>query len=138
VPPPDGEPAIFMRQRDDEALSGGSTPGDVLELWALTVDWTTPASSSFVQLPSLPIADFDLTLCGIGSAWPACPSPTPPRSSTPSASRSTSPCTTATWGTTRPWSAPSPPTWTAQTTPPSGGSSCARWGRGPGPSTRRG
>ncbi len=75
VPPPDGEPAIFMRQRDDEALSGGSTPGDVLELWALTVDWTTPASSSFVQLPSLPIADFDLTLCGIGSSWACMPQP---------------------------------------------------------------
>ena len=74
-PPPDGEPAIFMRQRDDEALSGGATPGDVLELWALQVDWSTPANSALTQLPSLPIADFDLTLCGIGSSWACMPQP---------------------------------------------------------------
>jgi hypothetical protein len=74
-PPPDGEPAIFMRQRDDEALSGGATPGDLLELWALHVDWSTPASSTLTQLSSIAIADFDLTLCGIGSSWACMPQP---------------------------------------------------------------
>ncbi|HEX5042801.1 MAG TPA: hypothetical protein VFV75_07830 [Candidatus Polarisedimenticolaceae bacterium] len=75
VPPPEGEPALFVRQRDDEALSGAATAEDFLELWALAVDWTTPANSVLQQLPSLPIADFDLTLCGIGTSWACMPQP---------------------------------------------------------------
>jgi hypothetical protein len=76
VPPPDGEPAIFMRHRDDEALQGASTPGfDFLDMWTLSVDWSTPANSLLTQLPSVEITDYDLTLCGIGSNWACMPQP---------------------------------------------------------------
>jgi fibronectin type 3 domain-containing protein len=74
--PPDEEPAIFARPRDDEAQDGASTPAyDVLELWALKLDWRTPANSALTQLPSVQIGDYDMTLCGLGGTWNCMPQP---------------------------------------------------------------
>jgi hypothetical protein len=75
TPPPNGEPAIFIRPRDDEAQDGASTPYDLLELWALTVDFATPANTTFTQLPSIQIGDYDMSLCGLGNTWNCMPQP---------------------------------------------------------------
>jgi hypothetical protein len=76
TPPPDGEPAIFMRPHDDEAQNGASTPTfDLMDMWALTVDWATPANSTLTQLTSLQIGDYDMTLCGLGNIWNCMPQP---------------------------------------------------------------
>jgi hypothetical protein len=75
TPPPNGEPALFMRPRDDEAQDGASTAYDLMEMWKLTVDWATPANSVLAQLPSVHIGDYDMTLCGMGSIWNCMPQP---------------------------------------------------------------
>ncbi len=76
TPPPNGEPAIFARPYDDEAQTGASTPGsDLLQMWSLSVDWTTPANSVLTQLPSIQIGDYDATMCGLGSTWNCMPQP---------------------------------------------------------------
>ncbi|MBZ5640110.1 MAG: hypothetical protein LAO51_15285 [Acidobacteriia bacterium] len=76
TPPPNGEPAIFARPRDDEAQDGASTPTyDFMELWALSIDWATPANSTLTQLTSLHMGDYDMTLCGMGSIWNCMPQP---------------------------------------------------------------
>jgi hypothetical protein len=75
TPPPDGEPALFMRPRDDESQDGANTPTDALELWELRVDWATPANSTLTQKPSIPIDDYDMTLCGLGGTWNCMPQP---------------------------------------------------------------
>jgi hypothetical protein len=76
TPPPNGEPAIFVRPRDDEAQDGASTPTyDLLEMWALSVDWNTPANSTLTQLTSLHMGDYDASLCGLGSDWSCMPQP---------------------------------------------------------------
>ncbi len=76
TPPPGEEPAIFARPRDDEAQDGASTPSyDLLELWELKVDWSTPANSTLTALPSIHIGDYDMTLCGLGGTWNCMPQP---------------------------------------------------------------
>lgn len=76
TPPPDGEPAVFARPHDDEAEDGANTPSyDLLDLWTLSVNWTTPASSVLTTLTPLHIADYDMTLCGMGSTWNCMPQP---------------------------------------------------------------
>jgi len=77
-PPPDGEPALFARPHDDENADNppGNTPTyDWIDLWALNVDWTTPANSTLTQLPNVNIGDYDMTLCGMGGAWNCMPQP---------------------------------------------------------------
>ena len=77
-PPPDGEPALFARPHDDENADSpaGSTPAyDWIDLWALSVDWTTPANSTLTQLPNVNIGDYDMTLCGMGGTWNCMPQP---------------------------------------------------------------
>jgi hypothetical protein len=74
--PPAGEPAIFVRPYDDEAQVGATTPtSDFFELWSLTVDWATPANSRLTKLPNIPMADYDMTLCGLGGIWNCMPQP---------------------------------------------------------------
>lgn len=52
--PPAGSPGIFMRHRDTEVHGPAGFPSsDILEIFAFTVDWVTPANSSFVQLPDV-------------------------------------------------------------------------------------
>jgi hypothetical protein len=76
TPPPNGEPAIFMRPHDDEAQNGANTPTfDLMDMWALSVDWATPANSTLTQLPSLQIGDYDMSLCGLGNIWNCMPQP---------------------------------------------------------------
>ncbi len=50
-----------MRHVDEEAHSNytNNPTTDLLEIFAFTVDWTTPANSSLVQLPDVVIADFN-------------------------------------------------------------------------------
>jgi hypothetical protein len=73
--PPAGAPALFMQPRDTE-IHGGTCPGcDLMEVWELDVDWTTPANSTLTQLPDVQIADFDHTLCGSSGNWDCMPQP---------------------------------------------------------------
>jgi hypothetical protein len=48
TPPPAGAPGIFIRDNDDERNNpGGNDPNhDFIELFTLTVDWTTPANTA--------------------------------------------------------------------------------------------
>ncbi len=74
--PPNGSPAIVMRPRDDEAQDGASTPTyDLMEMWAVAVDWTTPANSTITQLPSIHIADYDASMCTLSGNWNCMPQP---------------------------------------------------------------
>lgn len=76
ITPPNGEPAIFIRPHDDEAQEGASTPSaDYLDIWALTIDWATPGNSSLSKLPNIPMADYDMSLCGLGGDWSCMPQP---------------------------------------------------------------
>lgn len=66
--PPAGAPAVVMRHRDTEVHNGpNGIDGDVLEHWALSVDWDTPANSSIVKQPDVVVADFSSELCGLTS-----------------------------------------------------------------------
>jgi hypothetical protein len=65
--PPAGAPAVIMRHRDTEVHGGPAVPGDVLEMWALDVDWSAPASSSLAPLPDIEVAEFSSDLCGLVS-----------------------------------------------------------------------
>ena len=64
--PPSGSPAYFGRHRDDE-VHGGSTGSDYIDLWSVSVDWTTPANSVITKLPAVAVSEFDSTLCGTSS-----------------------------------------------------------------------
>jgi hypothetical protein len=65
--PPPGSPAIIIRHRDTEVNGGPSAPGDVLELWAFSVNWVTTSATTLTKLPNVDVADFDSTLCGLSS-----------------------------------------------------------------------
>ncbi len=56
-------PGIFSRIWDEE-FEGTSFGGDGYRLWRFTPNFTTPASSTFVELPYVPSAGFDSTMCG--------------------------------------------------------------------------
>ena len=58
--PPVGTGGLLIRQVDG-ALHGGS---DRLELFELSVDWSTPQSASLSEATPLAVAAFDSTLCG--------------------------------------------------------------------------
>jgi hypothetical protein len=57
--PPAGAPNYFVRQVDGARFGGV----DRIDIFAFHVDWVTTASSTFTQLPSLPVAAFDSVLC---------------------------------------------------------------------------
>jgi hypothetical protein len=67
--PPAGSPGIFIRHRDDEAHNPGSNnPNqDFLEIWELSVDFTTPANSTFTGPFNIATTEFDSDLCGLTS-----------------------------------------------------------------------
>ena len=67
--PPAGAGGLFMRHRDDEAHNAGSNnpSQDFLEVWQFQVNWTTPASSTFTQVATIAVAEFDSALCGLTS-----------------------------------------------------------------------
>lgn len=60
--PPAGAPGMFMRMADDGW--GASIPNDRLELWSLTVNFTTPANSVLSGPVLLATQPFDTELCG--------------------------------------------------------------------------
>ncbi|MBN1139662.1 MAG: proprotein convertase P-domain-containing protein [Anaerolineae bacterium] len=67
--PPSGSPVYFLRPRDTE-IHGGTCPScDLMEMWSLHVDWTTPANSSLTSLPGIQLTDWDHTLCGTSNDW---------------------------------------------------------------------
>ena len=75
-PPPNGAPALFMRPRDRAQQDGVTNKTyDLLEMWALSVDWATPANSTLTVLPSVQMSPYDMTLCGMGSTWNCMPQP---------------------------------------------------------------
>ncbi|MER2600301.1 MAG: carboxypeptidase regulatory-like domain-containing protein [Caldilineales bacterium] len=66
--PPSGSPGLFMRHRDTEVHGPSGQPGsDLLEVWAFTVNWSTPASSTFSKIANVSVAEFDSTLCGLST-----------------------------------------------------------------------
>lgn len=69
APPADGEPAIFLRHRDDEVHNAGSNNAsqDYIDLFAFTPNFTTPASSTLVGPTSVAMAEIDSDLCGLTS-----------------------------------------------------------------------
>lgn len=68
TPPPPGLPGIVMRHRDTEVHGPAGQPThDLLEMWAVDIDWTTPANSALVALPAIQVAEFDSDLCGLSS-----------------------------------------------------------------------
>jgi hypothetical protein len=58
--PPTGTPNFFTRHVDGAQFGGA----DRLEIFAFSVNWGAPGSSTFTPLPSLPVAPFDAILCG--------------------------------------------------------------------------
>ncbi len=58
---PAGRKQILARHNDDEAHAGASANGtqDFIDLYELTVDWTTPANSGIATLPSVAITEFN-------------------------------------------------------------------------------
>ncbi|HPS77444.1 MAG TPA: hypothetical protein PLS53_04750 [Thermoanaerobaculaceae bacterium] len=74
--PPNGAPALFMRPRDRAQQDGVTNKTyDLLEMWALNVDWATPANSTLTVLPSVQMSPYDMTLCGMGNTWNCMPQP---------------------------------------------------------------
>ena len=66
--PPAGSQGLFARHRDTEVHGPGGLPAkDLIELWRLQVNWTTPSASSFSKLADIQVAEFDSTLCGLTS-----------------------------------------------------------------------
>jgi hypothetical protein len=66
--PPSGAPGLFMRHRDTEIHGpSGMSGNDLLEVWAFTVNWATPASSSFSKIADIEVAEFDSSLCNPNS-----------------------------------------------------------------------
>jgi hypothetical protein len=59
--PPAGAPAILARHDDDEAHAGASADGtkDFIDLFSLSVNWTTPSSSALTTLPKINITEFN-------------------------------------------------------------------------------
>jgi hypothetical protein len=75
VPPPNGEFPVFLRPVDDEPQYSAGTPTDFLDVYALRVDWATPANSAVLSRPRIEIADYDMSLCGLGTIWNCMPQP---------------------------------------------------------------
>lgn len=69
TPPPPGSPGIFMRHRDDESHNAGSNDPtrDFIELFELTVDWSTPANSVVAGPIVIPVAEFSSNLQGLST-----------------------------------------------------------------------
>jgi len=61
--PAAGTPGIFSRTWDDD-FQGPLTGTDGYRLWRFVPDFVTPASSTFTELPIVPSAGFDSTMCG--------------------------------------------------------------------------
>ena len=70
TPPPADAPNYIMRHVDTEAHSVPGYPtNDILEVWEFSVDWDTPANSSFSKVADILTAEFDSALCGLTSFY---------------------------------------------------------------------
>ncbi len=58
--PPAGSPGIFYTFKDN-TFHGGS---DRIEVFNFTVNWATPASSTFTLVNTIPISSYTYTVCG--------------------------------------------------------------------------
>jgi len=65
--PPSCAPAIIMRHRDTEVHAGPAAPEDILEMWTFDVDWLNTANTTLTAQPSIDVAEFDSSLCGLSS-----------------------------------------------------------------------
>ncbi|NJL28180.1 MAG: hypothetical protein HC897_09950, partial [Thermoanaerobaculia bacterium] len=76
APAPD-TPAVLARHRDDELHTPGTAnpDQDALELWQLTIDWTTPAATALNGPTALPLAEIDSALCPPLSSRACIPQP---------------------------------------------------------------
>lgn len=65
--PAGGVKPIVARHRDDELNNGASANGtaDYLDLYELTIDWTTPANTSYTKLPSVAVTEFNSWMNGL-------------------------------------------------------------------------
>lgn len=61
--PPAGSPGIFYTFKDNSFASHGGGV-DRIEVFNLTVNWATPASSTFTLVNTIPITSFTYTVCG--------------------------------------------------------------------------
>lgn len=50
---------LFMRHFDDEAHGGAVPATDSLQMYAMEVDWSTPANTTVTALPSITISDYN-------------------------------------------------------------------------------
>jgi PKD repeat protein len=59
--PPAGAKQILARHNDDEAHAGAGADGtkDFIDLYEMTIDWTTPANSGIAALPRINITEFN-------------------------------------------------------------------------------
>ena len=58
--PPAGAPGLFVRHRDDEAHDASPAPAtDLLELYAMHVDFVTPANTTLTVLTPVTITDYN-------------------------------------------------------------------------------
>jgi len=66
TPPPPGAPGIIIRHRDDELTSPGSAvpDEDYLELFEVSVDFTSPGSIDVAPVINIPIAEIQSEFCG--------------------------------------------------------------------------
>lgn len=62
-PAPSGSAGIFSRAWDVE-FEGGTQGSDGYRLWQLTPNFANPGLSTFTELPYIPSAGFDSTMCG--------------------------------------------------------------------------
>ncbi len=64
--PPEGTPAYFVRQRDDEIHDDplNNPFVDFIEVFELDVNWDDAGLSSFQRTQFVPVPEFDSTLCG--------------------------------------------------------------------------
>lgn len=70
-------PALLVRHRDDEIHTPGTAnpAQDAIELWELSVDWTTPASTTLTGPSDIPVSEFDSNLCPPLAARACIPQP---------------------------------------------------------------
>ena len=66
--PTAGTPAFFARHVDGDQWGGI----DRVDLFSFSVNWTTPAMSTFTALPSIATTRFDSNLCGTGALIDPC------------------------------------------------------------------
>jgi hypothetical protein len=72
--PPAGAPAPLIQSWDDESWGTGTGP-DGYRLFAFTVNWLSPGSSTLIALPQVNAPEFDAELCRFNRACIVQPAP---------------------------------------------------------------